>query len=90
MTVFSLKYSIWSHGRPPDLTRVKSCISNLVGHGFLGRLPIVSVVCQGDDEERTPEYQVRHCDHYEHFNLPVAFDNDNCVNDNLTMLRCMQ
>ena len=44
---------------------------DLVCHGFLGCLPIVRIVGQGDDEERTPEYQVGHRDHDEHFHLPV-------------------
>ena len=49
----------------------ESCILDLVCHGFLGCLPIVCVVGQGDNKERTPEYQVGHRDHDEHFHLPV-------------------
>ena len=45
--------------------------SNLVGHGLLGCLPVVSIVGQGDDEERSPEDQVGHRDHYEHLHLDI-------------------
>ena len=61
-----------------------SCFFNLVCHGFLGCLPIVRVVGQGDDEERTPEYQVGHRDHDEHFHLSVIkskIKNQNCDHD---------
>ena len=47
------------------------CIFNLVGHGFLGCLPVISVVGQGHNEQRAPEYQVGHRDHYEHLHLTV-------------------
>ena len=49
--------------------------SNLVGHGLLGCLPVVSIVGQGDDEERSPEDQVGHRDHYEHLHLDI-FDKE--------------
>ena len=51
-----------------------------MGHGFLGCLPVVRVVGQGHNEERTPEYQVGHRDHNEHFHL--MYDDDDCVSKN--------
>ena len=42
-----------------------------MGHGLLGCLPVVSIVGQGDDEERSPEDQVGHRDHYEHLHLDI-------------------
>ena len=50
----------------------ESWIIHLMGHGFLGCLPVVRVVGQGHNEEGTPEYQVGHRDHYEHLHLDVA------------------
>ena len=40
-----------------------------MGHGFLGCLPVISVVGQGHNEQRAPEYQVGHRDYYEHLHL---------------------